>query len=121
MICRNCGTEIADKALICYRCGAATTEAKRRPAPLSAPGGGPAGRLTPALALVALVLAALYMGQFAGGEVPPQVAYAIAGLAAVVLALPGWPPSCWRCGCGSAGDADVASAVLSRRVPFGVD
>lgn len=31
MICRNCGTEIADKALICYRCGIATTE--RRIAP----------------------------------------------------------------------------------------
>jgi membrane protein YdbS with pleckstrin-like domain len=33
MQCRNCGTEIADKALICYRCGAATTEAKFQPAP----------------------------------------------------------------------------------------
>ena len=31
MQCRNCGTEIADKALICYRCGTATTEAKYRP------------------------------------------------------------------------------------------
>ena len=31
MKCRNCGTEIADKALICYRCGVATTEAKYKP------------------------------------------------------------------------------------------
>jgi hypothetical protein len=31
MECRNCGTEIADKALICYRCGTATTEAKFKP------------------------------------------------------------------------------------------
>jgi multisubunit Na+/H+ antiporter MnhB subunit len=31
MHCRNCGTEIADKALICYRCGTATTEAKYQP------------------------------------------------------------------------------------------
>jgi hypothetical protein len=31
MLCRNCGTEIADKALICYRCGISTTEAKFRP------------------------------------------------------------------------------------------
>jgi uncharacterized membrane protein YvbJ len=31
MLCRNCGTEIADKALICYRCGTATTEAKYQP------------------------------------------------------------------------------------------
>ena len=34
MQCRNCGIEIADKALICYRCGTATTEAKFKPAPL---------------------------------------------------------------------------------------
>jgi uncharacterized membrane protein YvbJ len=34
MKCRQCGTEIADKALICYRCGAATTEAKYQPVPL---------------------------------------------------------------------------------------
>ena len=31
MRCRNCGTEIADKALVCYRCGSPTTEAKYRP------------------------------------------------------------------------------------------
>ena len=34
MKCRECGTEIADKALICYRCGAAVTEAVHQPAPL---------------------------------------------------------------------------------------
>jgi hypothetical protein len=32
VICRNCGIEIADKALICYRCGTAATEAKFKPA-----------------------------------------------------------------------------------------
>jgi uncharacterized membrane protein YvbJ len=32
MRCRQCGAEIADKALICYRCGTATTEAKYKPA-----------------------------------------------------------------------------------------
>jgi hypothetical protein len=31
MICRHCRTEIADKALICYRCGNATTEPRVRP------------------------------------------------------------------------------------------
>jgi hypothetical protein len=31
MQCRKCGTEIADKALICYRCGTSTTEAKYQP------------------------------------------------------------------------------------------
>jgi zinc-ribbon domain len=32
--CRQCGTEIADKALICYRCGTPTTEAKFKPVEL---------------------------------------------------------------------------------------
>jgi membrane protein YdbS with pleckstrin-like domain len=32
MTCKNCGTDIADKALICYRCGQATFEAQRKPA-----------------------------------------------------------------------------------------
>jgi uncharacterized membrane protein YvbJ len=32
MQCRNCGAEIADRALICYRCGTATTEARYKPA-----------------------------------------------------------------------------------------
>jgi hypothetical protein len=31
MICRHCGTEIADKALICYRCGKATAEPRVTP------------------------------------------------------------------------------------------
>jgi len=31
MICKHCGTEIADKALICYRCGQATTEPRITP------------------------------------------------------------------------------------------
>jgi uncharacterized membrane protein YvbJ len=31
MICTHCGTEIADKALICYRCGHATTEPRVKP------------------------------------------------------------------------------------------
>ena len=31
MKCRSCGTEIADKALICYRCGNATTDPRIKP------------------------------------------------------------------------------------------
>jgi hypothetical protein len=34
VICQWCGTEIADKALICYRCGKATESPKFKPAPL---------------------------------------------------------------------------------------
>lgn len=31
MICSHCGTEIADRALICYRCGNATSEPRIKP------------------------------------------------------------------------------------------
>ena len=31
MKCRACGTEIADKALICFRCGASVQEAVHQP------------------------------------------------------------------------------------------
>jgi uncharacterized membrane protein YvbJ len=31
MICKHCGTEIAEKALICYRCGRSTTEPRVAP------------------------------------------------------------------------------------------
>ena len=34
MKCRQCATEISDKALICYRCGTAVTEAVHKPADL---------------------------------------------------------------------------------------
>ena len=52
MICKNCGTEIADKALICYRCGTATTEARFKPAPIQ--------RRSQTLSLVMMVLALVH-------------------------------------------------------------
>jgi hypothetical protein len=60
MHCRQCGTEIADKALICYRCGTATTEATFKPAPIGRrrlPWGPIAAA---AAAAAALAAAALY-------------------------------------------------------------
>ena len=54
MRCRQCGTEIADKALICYRCGTATTEAR-----FKAPAAG--GRRPARRALAVGVAAALLM------------------------------------------------------------
>lgn len=34
MKCRECGTEIADKALICYRCGESVDVPVTKPVPL---------------------------------------------------------------------------------------
>lgn len=55
MKCKNCGAEIADKALICYRCGTATTEARYQPAPLRP------RRSRPSLVLIVLIIIALLM------------------------------------------------------------
>jgi hypothetical protein len=55
MICRQCGTEIADKALICYRCGTATSE------PIHRPYAGPARRSRSTAAIVVAVVAALVL------------------------------------------------------------
>ena len=62
MQCRQCGTEIADKALICYRCGTATTEAKYQPAPLPRKSGSSSRMLIVTVLVVAvLVLLGLYL------------------------------------------------------------
>jgi len=58
MKCRSCGTEIADKALICYRCGTATTEAKYQPYV------APRGRRTPTIVVTVLVVALLVLLAF---------------------------------------------------------
>jgi hypothetical protein len=86
MTCKHCGTEIAEKAIICYKCGNATVEAQRTPAPLPKAPGGWAARLTATLALVALIIAGLFLGR-AGTDVPPEVSYGLAGLAAVIVVL----------------------------------
>jgi hypothetical protein len=84
MICTNCGTEIADKALICYRCGQATTEPRIK-AP--APGRQRRSSLASALALIVLAVAGVLMGQAVQGGVPHYVGYALAVLAGVALVL----------------------------------
>ena len=60
MVCRNCGIEIADKALICYRCGTATTEAKHKP--LVSSRRGWSRPVLIALVVLAIVLVAFYLG-----------------------------------------------------------
>lgn len=66
MICRHCGTEIADKAIVCFRCGAGTMDPVRKPAAIRPR----RGRILPLVALILLVLLALFLGQ-AGNTVVP--------------------------------------------------
>lgn len=86
MLCRQCGTEIADKAIVCFRCGAATTDPVRRPATVR--------RRSPILSFVIvaiLLLLALYMGYAAPAAQDPNqyqtIAGVLAGAAVVVLIL----------------------------------
>lgn len=56
MKCRSCGAEIAANALICYKCGTATTEARvKAPAPRR----GPSRATITSLILLGLALAAV--------------------------------------------------------------
>jgi hypothetical protein len=77
MQCRQCGTEIADKAIVCYRCGTATTDPVRKPAPITRR----RSPLVSAVAMLVLVLLALYMGQASRTAANPELPQLAAGLA----------------------------------------
>ena len=84
-MCRHCGTEISEKALVCFRCGESTS------APAGAERGVTGGRAgsqpwwLALTALLVLVAGGLFMARAASGELPAPVSYAVAALAAVVL------------------------------------
>lgn len=87
MNCTHCGTEIAAKALICYRCGRPTAD--ETPAKAPAWSGG-RGAWIKIVAAIVLVVAGLYMGQTTYGQVPRELSWSLAGLAALVLAWRIW-------------------------------
>jgi hypothetical protein len=59
MKCKHCGTEIADKALICYRCGNATTEPRIKPPSEGSLFERPRRSRGPIVAIVILIILAL--------------------------------------------------------------
>jgi hypothetical protein len=76
MQCRNCGTEIADKAIVCFRCGAGTTDPVRRPAVI-------VPKRNPLISLVImalLILLALYLGQASRTAAEPDSLRLAAGV-----------------------------------------
>jgi hypothetical protein len=62
MRCTHCGTEIADKALICYRCGNATTEPRVKPPSTGPIFERPRRSRLPLVVVVIIVLLALLAG-----------------------------------------------------------
>ena len=86
MQCRQCGTEIAEKALICYRCGTATTEAKYQPVALRR-SSSRSTIVATVLALALLVVFVVYMGRVAGGDSSRLASYAAVAIAVVVVGL----------------------------------
>ena len=86
MQCRSCGTEIADKALICYKCGTATTEARYQPAPLPARASR-SGLVPTVIALALLVGAGLYVERLSSTGASHWVAYVAVAAAVIIVGL----------------------------------
>jgi hypothetical protein len=86
MTCKNCGTQIADKALICYRCGQATFEAQRKPASVS-----PRRRWWLSAELLGVVLIVLTLGALVSGYTSTThpydyIPWAVMAVGAVIVA-----------------------------------
>lgn len=81
MLCRTCGTEIADKAIVCYRCGAGTTDPVRKAVAIK-----PRRSLLGLVVAVLLLLLALYLG-YASQTVAEPRAWQLAAGALVAVAL----------------------------------
>jgi hypothetical protein len=89
MKCRSCGTEIADKALVCYRCGTATTDPIFKP---PATRSQPSGRVSLVASIIALVLIglfALYMVRTPMSGTSRSLSWAVVAFAVVIVVLRG--------------------------------
>jgi len=92
MQCRSCGIEIAEKALICYKCGTATTEAKYQPVAVP---GGTSSRRSAILSVVLLALLAVlaaYGSRKSAGDVSTSLRWAAVALAVATagMGVRGW-------------------------------
>ena len=76
MQCRSCGAQIADKAIVCYRCGAGTTDPVRKAVQIKR-----RSPLVPGVVAAILALAALSMWQVSRTAANPELPRLAAGLA----------------------------------------
>ena len=86
MNCRKCGTPIADKAIVCYRCGTATTEPTFK-APAARKPRWSINLVSSVLAVVLLSLGALYMQRLVTVGAPDALRWVIVVVAAAIIAL----------------------------------
>ena len=82
-MCKSCGTEIADTALICFKCGTATAEPERRPVPLEA---SRRPWVAVILAVLFVVVTGVSMVQLADGEPPEPLVWLMLAVAGGLLA-----------------------------------
>lgn len=85
MQCRKCGTEIADNALICYKCGTATAEAKYQPP--AARSSSRAGLIATVIAIALIVVMFVVMGRVSTGETSQWLRVAAVAAAVMIVAL----------------------------------
>jgi uncharacterized membrane protein YvbJ len=86
MQCRSCGAQIADKALICYKCGTATTEAKYQPAELPRTSSR-SGLVPTAIAVAILVAVTLYVERVSSAGSQQWVTYVAVAAAVVIIGI----------------------------------
>ena len=86
MKCRQCGSEIADNALVCYRCGTATTEPTFKP-PAARRNRSSRNLVTTVLAIALVALLALYVTQLPDGATSTGLRWAIVVLAASIIGI----------------------------------
>ena len=81
MTCRSCGAQIAEKAIVCYRCGTATAIPDMAPRP-SPPRASRSRMVLPVLILVEMAAAVVVV--IGLGYQDSTVAWVIAAVAAIV-------------------------------------
>ena len=85
MICRDCGAEIDDRALICFRCGTATAEREREPQqPAATRSVRPWAAMGLAAALVLVV--GFFLSPLSGGDPPHPFVWLVLTVAGLLLA-----------------------------------
>ena len=89
MTCRHCGADIADKALICYRCGAATTEPAFKPSskPRRSSSSASLSLVVSVVALGLVIILARYSGHMPATQTPRVLSAIAVSVAVVVVAL----------------------------------